>query len=255
MLGLELLVLQWGPPAGTNPRSGLRSSLHHSREDQSLVASPDPGSRCGETGGDTLDRLPLRGPAAPGLRGTLSAVGVSGYLSRAGGPSLVEGFISPVWALERLRDRETGPPLMLPLGSRDPPVMQQDLSLCTEYSCRAKAAHSGADSRRSGTLQATGAILWATTVTRPSRPHLPATHAANASCAARGSCLHVSSAAGRVCIVCPLRNQGLRRGDQWLIPRLLVGRVLANACVYETKRNKPGLKPGAVENVHRRLGE
>jgi hypothetical protein len=26
-------------------------------------------------------------------------------------------------------------------------------------------------------------------------------------------------------------------------------------CVYEMKRNKPGLKYGAVENVHRRLGE
>lgn len=26
-------------------------------------------------------------------------------------------------------------------------------------------------------------------------------------------------------------------------------------CEYETKRNKPGLKYGAVENVHRRLGE
>jgi hypothetical protein len=31
--------------------------------------------------------------------------------------------------------------------------------------------------------------------------------------------------------------------------------VAATECVYEAKRNKPGLKPGALENVHRRLGE
>jgi hypothetical protein len=31
--------------------------------------------------------------------------------------------------------------------------------------------------------------------------------------------------------------------------------VVVSECVYETKRIKPGPKPGAVENVHRRLGQ
>lgn len=30
--------------------------------------------------------------------------------------------------------------------------------------------------------------------------------------------------------------------------------VIGHECVYETKRIKPGIKAGAIENIHRRLG-
>jgi hypothetical protein len=48
------------------------------------------------------------------------------------------------------------------------------------------------------------------------------------------------------------RKIGIAPSDAQRMPQLIL--EAATTCVYETKRNKPGLKPGALENVHRRLG-
>ena len=50
----------------------------------------------------------------------------------------------------------------------------------------------------------------------------------------------------------PCRKRKLRCSRE--LPACQHCRKAATACVYETKRNKPGLKPGALESVHRRLG-
>ncbi|KAH6842474.1 fungal-specific transcription factor domain-containing protein [Chaetomium sp. MPI-CAGE-AT-0009] len=49
----------------------------------------------------------------------------------------------------------------------------------------------------------------------------------------------------------PCRKRKLRCSRE--LPACQHCRKIAADCVYETKRNKPGLKPGALENVHRRL--